>query len=1432
MSDAGSGGRRDIELRIRAVDTTQADMRRLVQSINDVSNALAKELEAAAAGKRSSDELRQSITQLEAAHKGLTGIGALVDQFKNLTAQITASQEAVAKSTTAYNAYQAEIEQTEKVTKAQEQSLGRLNRERERAERTLTQQQTMLASVGTDLRRAGVDTASLSQAERELVAASEQLGAALVPLREAHASNSRVIREHREETARLRDEEKKATEEARKLAQAEKEAADARARAAQQEVKAEREASEARALAAEQSAALEADRLKQIAIREQLSRAQAQREQAARMEAIGAERRSQQTLNTVRAEARAKIAAEDRAFTEQQWRLRESDDAVRRRRLEAAIEAEGKRRPVQQPTPVGGGAGAGQQTLFGLRPYELQNLSYQLNDVVTQLGSGVNLTQVIAQQGGQVLQLWAKNIFDLVRYLPAVAVGITTVSVAVASLNRAFEDIGSTREFNAQFRLMADGTNFSGEAITKLRREVRGLGIDFAQSGQLINTGLRAGFKESDLRPFLVLARNIADARPELSLADAGKLLADNLGQGYAGVQRLNEVLQLLNGTELDNIRRMFEHGHAADAMRQFIDKLSQAAANAAKNALSPMAEASRAAGTAWTNLTEAISKTRPFEVLIDWITQTATAVRDWTKAINENQEARDKAVKIAEIVGGGLVGAAGGAAVGGLPGAVVGGALGAGAAAVGVDAASKPGVGPVMATAPIPAAGGVPGGTVLTHGPRYVPTIDTADLEAIVRAALAYMPGGSAEITSGLAGRPGRPGSQHPRGDAIDVRLMIDGKEVPGFMGVDASGQYGKLFANMLAVQQRFFPKRSGLASGTEFETEDAGHFDFGGRRGLGRNQGTLPANLAFGDTQGPPAPLGVPSRAADITKINEQTDAMRRQLDIVHAATEAQEKQAKIAEFTAKNSALAKGTTEEQAAFQKQLALEATKIDEEQLQKRVEYDHKLTEARITDGARFKEIYQAGVEFADKYRAMNNGVLGIDRQRALILEGMAEKRTAFARVETIDNDRRALAAKYAELDRANTLKDYTSLEVRLRGVDDQYNAIARDIEKHKRTLSDVPLPFDETKLAAAKETQQQIVTNQFYMDKTNSIIKERNTLIQTYQALLDKGLMTQTEFEEKQKAATLDAAPKIKETTAAWSEFLKTATKLDTTTIDLATAKIKELGSEVEYISPLMKELRATFASSFGSNAANAFNTISEAIGGLIAKTKTWADVWKSARVAAANFFAGLLKDLANTILKYELNKLASSILGINLGGGSSTTLGGGGGFLSFLFGGGGGTASGIAAGTGAGAGISTNLATGVTSDIVGGGVAAPSFLSTLFSAFHTGGVVGQGGTPRPVGAWQADWSRAPRYHNGSVIGLAPDEQAAILKHGEEVLSADNPRNIMRGGGQASGINIRNVLVDDPRRIPEAMSGSVGERVIVQTLVRNAATIRELVKG
>jgi lambda family phage tail tape measure protein len=76
------------------------------------------------------------------------------------------------------------------------------------------------------------------------------------------------------------------------------------------------------------------------------------------------------------------------------------------------------------------------------------------------------------------------------------------------------------------------------------------------------------------------------------------------------------------------------------------------------------------------------------------------------------------------------------------------------------------------------------------------------------------------------------------------------------------------------------------------------------------------------------------------------------------------------------------------------------------------------------------------------------------------------------------------------------------------------------------------------------------------------------------------------------------------------------------------------------------------------------------------------------------------------------------------------------------------------------------------------------------LAGVFHDGGMVGQASQTRAVPALA--FAGAPRYHNGGIAGLRPDEVPAILQRGERVLSR---REVAAGVGNGQGRAVQVVM-------------------------------------
>lgn len=214
------------------------------------------------------------------------------------------------------------------------------------------------------------------------------------------------------------------------------------------------------------------------------------------------------------------------------------------------------------------------------------------------------------------------------------------------------------------------------------------------------------------------------------------------------------------------------------------------------------------------------------------------------------------------------------------------------------------------------------------------------------------------------------------------------------------------------------------------------------------------------------------------------------------------------------------------------------------------------------------------------------------------------------------------------------------------------------------------------------------------------------------------------------------------------------------------------------------------SFRTDFGSALVDAALAGSEALGQIVVKGGDINDVFDATGKVFANFAATFLKQVASMILQTYALAAAQAVLKA----------------VGFGFGG--------------GAGAST-------------GGATMSGTATLGNVAHTGGVVGSVGTWRNVSSQV--FEGAQRYHEGTQgvpIGLKADEVPAILQKGEEVLSKNDPRNILNGGGGGQSVGVKAVIVDDERKAIEHLHSSENEKAFLTFAKRNAPTIRRIISS
>lgn len=311
---------------------------------------------------------------------------------------------------------------------------------------------------------------------------------------------------------------------------------------------------------------------------------------------------------------------------------------------------------------------------------------------------------------------------------------------------------------------------------------------------------------------------------------------------------------------------------------------------------------------------------------------------------------------------------------------------------------------------------------------------------------------------------------------------------------------------------------------------------------------------------------------------------------------------------------------------------------------------------------------------------------------------------------------------------------------------------------------------------------------------RVNDLLNQRKAIIEANNALVKLGLMTQRDADAMLEKENGKLGPEIKKQADELLAVMKSMHdqgKLSDEDFELWSAKIGAAKAQSVQLSESMTWTKNFLDQSAVKGAQTFFQGIADGIAGIVTGTKSWAEAWQDLRDAMLKYFADLLMQLGLEIIKRQiLNALGSS--GDNGSAGSS--------------------------------GSSTSWVS--------------TAASLIAAMFHGGGTVGSSNTMSRA-ASPSWFVNAPRYHSGGLPGLAPDEQAAILKKGEEVLTGDDPRNVLNGGktaGAQTAANPQDIKIinsiDSHSVLQQALSTKDGTKLVLNMLYANRSQLRALLNN
>lgn len=1021
---------------------------------------------------------------------------------------------------------------------------------------------------------------------------------------------------------------------------------------------------------------------------------------------------------------------------------------------------------------------SGKPTFLGLKPYELQNLGYQINDVFTQIASGTSVTQTLAQQGGQVIQLFPKMMAAIgagardPKVMATIAV-LGTMALAIRRITALSNDV---RYFSGQLAFMSDGARYSATNLALVARGLDETGFKAKDARQAVAAFLKEGLDPTQIEAFALAVRNYAKISGE-DLPGAAKKIAAAFKGGYESVARLDDELNFLQPSERAYIKTLFDSGRALEARSYAFDKFNKQAQEAADLSKGPWSDAIKDLTEAW----------RGF---LDWVGRTGI-IQETIKEIKALAEGAKWLTS--QLPGARNVAAAGN---GGLPGGVQrrpdweGRALGSS----------------VSWTKPKWAGGD--GGTVVV----------TADIAAIVRTVMLEArnsPQAQQDVAAVILNRmaqSGMTGQQvvtakgqfQPVGDpGTETRRQWES------IAID-SQRFREVLTNILPILEGVVADPTKGA--TLFYSPEGQKANV--RNGLSRDltpAWAKPENLTverdghrfykggFPMTPGGEAAAGYDKQARKVGQDLINTAAERYALE----QKASDEMRVQIAGQNALRQAQETGADEEAQQLLASMAMhnELFRITTE----RTAQQKELTSAVASYGSKAAEA---------EGRWSENLAHMVEERDALLkqvdeLERRGLKTDSFG--TPLEQIRDQINATHELIVQQERMKDWEeqiaalqqTRSDKLAEINTRYQMGAISLTEAQRQMADVnadlvpkmqnvadfavqfaeslrtatPNPALESFITRLKALPNDLkaATDKAQIDMANTaatvLSAQRNSLMQQLEIARQEGDGDQIRLLEGQLTSVnqklIEALTNVR---ALW----------------LALGSGPEAQAAVAQIDATIAGLQnfsATFRVSAGeinqmivSGAVNGFNEMAQAI-------DEGVDAISALETAFRNFAAEFLMQIANMILQQMILNMLQAASG--------------------------------------GGGVGGMIANGLNS--LTGGKLIPA------GKKHSGGLAGTGVKYNVPAAW---FENAIRYHGGGIAGLAPDEVPTILKRNEEVLTEDDPRHRANGGGKA-GTNLRVINTLDPGEfVSKGLDTADGEQAVLNFISANSSEIKQRLGG
>lgn len=253
-----------------------------------------------------------------------------------------------------------------------------------------------------------------------------------------------------------------------------------------------------------------------------------------------------------------------------------------------------------------GGTGAGRGFL-GLRPHDLSNLSYQVNDVVTGLAMGQAPLQIFAQQGGQIAQIFPRAAAGLLRFLPVLGLITAALSPFITSLSTANAEAATLKEFDLLLTRSGNAAAYTAPKLAAvaaaLDRYDGSLNSARAALTEFVGDAVAPEYLERFGKASLDLARVM-----EMDVTEAAKTVSDAFTGNADAILALDDQLGFLTETERKHAEGLRTQRRDAELRTQAFAAFERQYGETAAKMRGPWSQILADFGAAWNAFADAVN--------------------------------------------------------------------------------------------------------------------------------------------------------------------------------------------------------------------------------------------------------------------------------------------------------------------------------------------------------------------------------------------------------------------------------------------------------------------------------------------------------------------------------------------------------------------------------------------------------------------------------------------------------------------------------------------------------------------------------------------------------------------------------------------------------------------------------------------------------